>query len=100
MDNHFTVTISDEKGIKQFDVHKIMQKAILYGSIFIIFFALLAMGTIYYLNDSVDDLTDTQKVLKHDNEELSENIKIKQNELNKNIELTENQINEKREELA
>jgi len=100
MDSHFTITISDEKGIKQFDVHKIMQKAIWYGGGFIVFFALLSMGTIYYLNDSVDDLQDTQKVLQHNNKELSETIKLKQEELNKNIELTENQINEKREELA
>ena len=53
MNNHFTITINDDNGVRQFNLHQIMKKAILY----VIFFGgavtLIAVGTILYLNYAI-----------------------------------------------
>lgn len=56
MDNHFTVTIHDDNGVKQFNVHKFIKKAFLYTGLFLLSIVLIAAGTILYLNASVDKL--------------------------------------------
>ncbi|QOP43027.1 peptidoglycan DD-metalloendopeptidase family protein [Sulfurimonas sediminis] len=56
MDNHFTVTIHDDNGVKQFNVHKFIKKAFLYAGLFLLSIVLIASGTILYLNASVDKL--------------------------------------------
>lgn len=56
MDNHFTVTIHDDNGVKQFNVHKFIKKAFLYAGLFLLTIILIASGTILYLNASVDKL--------------------------------------------
>jgi len=56
VDNHFTVTIHDENGVKQFNVHKFIKKAFLYAGLFLLTIILIASGTILYLNASVDKL--------------------------------------------
>ena len=83
MDNHFTITINDDKGVKQFNVHKFIKKAIFYGALFLVVFALLSLGTIFYLYSTVNDLNTTQKELKVKNKELSKNIELTQDSLDK-----------------
>ncbi|MBU1659496.1 M23 family metallopeptidase [bacterium] len=56
MNNHFTVTINDEHGVKQFNIHKLVKRAIFYAVVFLGFIALLAIGTILYLDSSVDKI--------------------------------------------
>ncbi|ADN08640.1 peptidoglycan DD-metalloendopeptidase family protein [Sulfurimonas autotrophica] len=56
MNNHFTVTIHDDNGVKQFNVHKFIKKAFLYAGLFLLSIVLIASGTILYLNASVDKL--------------------------------------------
>ncbi|WP_434581241.1 peptidoglycan DD-metalloendopeptidase family protein [Sulfurimonas sp. NW15] len=56
VDNHFTVTIHDDNGVKQFNVHKFIKKAFLYTGLFLLSIVLIAAGTILYLNASVDKL--------------------------------------------
>ena len=56
MNNHFTVTIHDDNGVKQFNVHKFIKKAFLYAGLFLLSIAVIASGTILYLNASVDKL--------------------------------------------
>ena len=56
MDNHFTVTIHDDNGVKQFNVHKFIKKAFLYAALFLLSIVLIAAGTILYLNASVEKL--------------------------------------------
>ncbi|MCK4738298.1 MAG: M23 family metallopeptidase [Sulfurimonas sp.] len=82
MDNHFTITIHDDNGVKQFNVHQIMKKAILYAGSFLGFIALVAVGTILYLNNSVDaievkrqNVQDAYASLKEKNVKLDESIK-------------------------
>jgi len=56
VNNHFTVTIHDDNGVKQFNVHKFIKKAFLYAGVFLLSIAVIASGTILYLNASVDKL--------------------------------------------
>ncbi len=56
VDNHFTVTIHDDNGVKQFNVHKFIKKAFVYAGLFLLSIVLIASGTILYLNASVDRL--------------------------------------------
>ena len=82
MNNHFTITINDDNGVKQFNVHKIIKKAIFYAVLFIGVIALFAVGTILYLNSAVDKIDqkrqamqDAYKLLKEKNRVLDESIK-------------------------
>jgi len=56
MNNHFTVTIHDDNGYKQFNVHRFVKKALLYALAFILTMVFSAVGTILYLNNSVDEI--------------------------------------------
>ena len=56
MDNHFTITIHDDNGVKQFNVHKFIKKAFFYAALFLLSVGLIASGTILYLNANVDKL--------------------------------------------
>ncbi len=82
MNNHFTITINDDNGVRQFNVHQIVKKAIFYAASFLGFIALVAVGTILYLNSSVDaielkrkNMQDAYLSLKQKNKELDESIK-------------------------
>jgi len=61
MNNHFTITINDDNGVKQLNLHKFIKKALLYASGFILFLILFAFGTILYLNASVDAIANKKK---------------------------------------
>ena len=56
MNNHFTVTIHDDNGYRQFNVHQFVKKALLYALGFILTMVMIAAGTILYLNESVDEI--------------------------------------------
>lgn len=56
MNNHFTITIHDDNGVKQFNLHKIIKKAILYAAMFLGTVALFAVATILYLDYKVDEI--------------------------------------------
>lgn len=97
MNNHFTVTINDDNGVRQFNIHQIVKKAILYAVSFLGFIALIAVGTILYLNSSVDaieskrqKMQDAYNLSKQKNIALNESIKNTQLALiDKKRELTE-----------
>ena len=56
MNNHFTVTIHDDNGVRQFNMHHFVKKALAYASLFIISIIIFALGTILYLDNSVDEI--------------------------------------------
>ena len=97
MDNHFTITINDDNGVKQFNIHQIMKKASLYVLGFFAFIALVAIGTILYLNSSVDSIEERRlqmqnsfTLLKEKNKKLDDSMKQTQLDLiNKKKELSE-----------
>ena len=56
MNDHFTVTIHDDNGVKQFNLHRFVKRAILYAALFLGVVSLSGVGTILYLNSKVDDI--------------------------------------------
>jgi len=58
--NHFTVTIHDDNGVKQINLHKFVKKALIYALVFVVFLVLSAAATILYLDHSID-LMQTKK---------------------------------------
>jgi len=96
MDNHFTITINDDNGVRQFNLHQIMKKAVLYVVAFLGFIALSAVGTILYLNSSVDSIEDKRKEVQ--NAYLM--IKQKNQELDNKMKKTELALIDKKKELS
>ncbi len=95
MNNHFTVTIHDDNGVKQFNVHRFVKKAILYALIFIMSMVIIAVGTILYLNNSVKQIEN-----KRDSIELAyQNIKKNNLKLQRSMAQTNNSLDEKKKEL-
>jgi murein DD-endopeptidase MepM/ murein hydrolase activator NlpD len=64
MNKHFTITLHDENGVRQFNIHQIVKKLIWYIIAFIFFIALIAIGTILYLDRSVDNMYEAKEQLK------------------------------------
>ena len=80
MDNHFTITLHDDNGVKQINLHQFVKKAIGYIFGFIALITLIAVGTILYLNSSIDTM-----------EEKREGVQAAYNQLqdkNKQLQLT------------
>ncbi len=95
MHNHFTVTIHDEHGIRQFNLHQIVKKFGLYILLFVVFIFALAALSIVYLNHSVNDIQSKKDELKQAYALLQE----KNEHLSHTINLTESTLDEKRNEL-
>lgn len=82
MSNHFTITINDDNGVKQFNLHQVIKKAAVHLILFIGIVTIVAVGTILYLNHVVDEIEakrqSTQKAYmaqKEKNQELDDSIK-------------------------
>jgi len=96
MDNHFTITIHDDNGVKQFNLHQIMKKALLYAISFLGFIALVAVGTILYLNSSVDVIEDKRQKM----QEAYLLLKEKNSLLDNSMKQTQIALIDKKRELS
>ncbi|MDQ7045491.1 MAG: M23 family metallopeptidase [Sulfurimonas sp.] len=97
MNSHFTVTIHDDNGVKQYNLHNFVKKAILYMIVFLGFIAIVSVGVILYLNNTVDNievkrlaeqknyvqLQDTNKKLKENILGAQDKLQDKKKELDK-----------------
>lgn len=95
MDNHFTITIHDDHGVKQFNLHQIMKKALIYMLMFIASIGLMGIGTILYLNYSVDKI----ELKRQSVEEAYVSLKKRNEELNNSIKNAQFELTSKQEEL-
>jgi len=95
VNNHFTITIHDDNGVKQFNVHRFVKKAIIYASIFLLIIAMIAMATILYLNDSVDKIQTKRDGI----EKAYKEIKSKNSKLQESMLSTKESLELKRVEL-
>ncbi|MBW6488086.1 M23 family metallopeptidase [Sulfurimonas sp.] len=82
MSNHFTITIHDDNGVRQFNLHRIIKKTAFHLILFIGIVTIVAIGTILYLNYIVDEIEikrqATQKAYlmqKEKNQALDKSIK-------------------------
>lgn len=95
MNNHFTITLTDDNGVKQFNVHRFVKKAIFYAVLFLLCVGLVAVGTILYLDREVDKIEAKKTVI----EKINIDLKAKNRELDQNIKNTNTALNAKKKEL-
>ena len=95
MDNHFTVTIHDDNGVKQFNVHRFISKALIYGALFVVTLVLAAVGTILYLNASIEKIEDKRQEIK----EAYLNIEEQNKALQSKMSSTKKSLSRKKIEL-
>ena len=96
MNNHFTVTIHDDNGVKQFNVHRFVKKALLYASLFILSMVFIAVGTILYLNNSVKEIKQKREVVQKAYQEIKETNRV----LNRSMQMTNISLEKKKKELG
>ncbi|MDF1878597.1 M23 family metallopeptidase [Sulfurimonas sp. SAG-AH-194-C20] len=95
MNNHFTITIHDDNGVKQFNVHRFVKKALLYSSVFILGMVFIAVTTILYLNHSVEAI----ELKRNGMQKAYEDIKETNLALQNNMQITNNSLEKKKKEL-
>jgi murein DD-endopeptidase MepM/ murein hydrolase activator NlpD len=89
VNKRFTVTVHDVNGVRQFNLHQIVKKIILYVVLFLLFLFVSGASIIIYLSDSLNDLDKKRALLITENKTLQESVgKI------------ESVLNAKREELS
>ena len=96
MDKHFTITINDDNGVKQFNLHQFVKKVLFYGVIFLIFISLSAVGTILYLKNSVDKIEKRRLEM----EIAYTNLKLKNSKLDETMKNTQRELDIKKKELV
>jgi murein DD-endopeptidase MepM/ murein hydrolase activator NlpD len=96
VDNHFTITIHDDNGVKQINLHKFVKKAMLYIVSFIGIATLIAVGTILYLNSNVDVMQEKRQGVEQAYNELQK----KNQELQASMRETQDSLLEKKKELG
>ncbi len=96
MDNQFTITIHDDNGVKQINLHSFVKKALLYAFVFVGVLVLIAVGTILYLNASIDTMEEKRQGIENAYNKLQEKNKI----LHENMCLTQKSYEKKKKELA
>jgi murein DD-endopeptidase MepM/ murein hydrolase activator NlpD len=95
VNKHFTITIHDDNGYRQFNLHKIVKKAFFYAGIFLLTLAIIAVSTILYLNYSVDTLQHKRERI----EKAYEAMKEQNLQLEKNMKTTYSSLLKKKKEL-
>jgi murein DD-endopeptidase MepM/ murein hydrolase activator NlpD len=95
MNNHFTITFTDDNGVKQFNLHHFVKKAVFYSVVFLGFVGFIAVGTILYLNKSVNEAENERLQI----EQANANLKLKNENLSQNIQNTNSALIAKKKEL-
>jgi len=96
VNKHFTVTIHDDNGVKQFNLHHFVKRALAYSGLFILLLALIAATTIIYLDGSVTKIKAKRVLIENAYSELkSKNIELKES-----MHETKISLHKKKEELS
>ena len=102
MDDHYIITIKDDKETKKYNVHKFVKKAFLYATAFLATIFIVGFGTILYLSLSIDDIEKNREGLKNAYYLLvkkSDELVAQHNSLKKSFVQTQDALLEKREKL-
>ena len=103
MNDHFTVTITDDNGVKQFNLHHFVKQALLYALGFIGSLALISIATMLYLNYSVDEIQEKRDGIESAYLKLqdkNENLQTSMNETQNSLLLKKKELNELSDSLA
>ena len=93
--NRFTITINDNKGIKQYNLHEVIKKIAIYGALGVVVIFALGAFFIFYLNYSLNTITKKTEAAK-----VAYTLLEKKNEkLEKDISIREKAIEKKSQEL-
>lgn len=95
MRNRFTVTIHDENGLKQFNLHQAIKKVALYGMLGLMGFFIVGAVIIVFLSNQVDDIA----VKKNEVENAYNELQYRNEQLLDSISTAENRLEEKKNEL-
>jgi len=95
MNNHFTITIHDDNGVRQFNVHRFVKKALIYALLFVISLVFIAVGTILYLNNTISEVEKKRAGVEAAYEQIKDNNK----ELHKSMLATQDSLGLKKKEL-
>ena len=103
MDDHFTVTIHDDKGVKQFNIHKLVKKALFYAALFLLSLIFISVGTILYLNNNINTMQHKRESIEKAYEELREkNLEIEKKmlETKRSLYIKKKQLDELSDSLS
>ncbi|QOP41777.1 M23 family metallopeptidase [Sulfurimonas marina] len=95
MNKHFTITIHDDNGVRQFNLHKFVKKALYYAAIFLLTLAMIAVATILYLNSAVDSM----QMKKDGIEKAYKELEVQNSELLSSMQETQKSLHVKKQEL-
>jgi murein DD-endopeptidase MepM/ murein hydrolase activator NlpD len=95
MNDHFTVTIHDDTGVRQFNVHRLVKRAFFYALLFVLTLTFIAVGTILYLNSSIEETEQKRASIELAYQELEVNNK----NLQESMAFTNESLLEKKQEL-
>jgi len=96
MNNHFTITIHDDNGVRQFNLHHFVKKAVFYAVLFLGFLALSAVGTILYLNSNVKMIEKKRLEM----QKAYNTLELKNTQLDESMKNTQKTLNLKKRELV
>ena len=96
MDKHFTITIHDDNGVKQFNLHQFVKKALIYTLLFLFSFIVIAAITILYLDKNVEELQNKKESIQKAYVQLKEQNTI----LQKSMQETQSSLKLKKQELS
>ena len=103
MDDHYIITVEDDKHQRKYNVHKFVKKALLYAGIFLGTIFFIGFGAILYLSLSIDDIEKNRESLKNAYNLLAQESELlvqRHNKLKKNYNQTQEDLQKKREHLA
>ncbi len=103
MNDHFTVTITDDNGVKQFNLHHFIKQALVYALSFIGALALISIATMLYLNYSVDEIQEKRDGIESaylELQEKNENLQTTMNDTRNSLLLKKQELNELSDSLS
>jgi len=103
VNDHFTITITDDNGVKQFNLHHFVKQAIIYALGFIGALALISVATMLYLNYSVDEIQEKRDGIESAYLELqdkNEDLKTSMNDTRNSLLLKKQELNELSDSLS
>jgi len=103
VNDHFTVTITDDNGVKQFNLHHFVKQALIYALGFLGLLALISIATMLYLNYSVDEIQEKRDGIESaylELQEKNENLQTTMNDTRNSLLLKKQELNELSDSLA
>jgi len=103
VNDHFTITLTDDNGVKQFNLHHFVKRAIIYAIGFLGALGLISIATILYLDSSVDKIQEKRDGIENAYLELQDKNRHLQDTMNNTMNsllLKKQELNELSDSLS